>query len=249
MSLTSTNDPYFLASNNSSVFSNKTTNFEDALEKLNQVSSLNNSSTDYYDLDEKDVQSILNKLGTFLDKNTEKDTDNDSVLGKGESKEVDDSVKNIIKDPKKSIKALGLPSNFNLSIPKVHTLVPNFGDFTGLTSMSVDITVSGLYKQLQQLYSVQNYLDSTDCKPAGGFSYIKGRPAYKDDTPEGKKMQDQVFAALKNEILNQLTKLIQQIDVMTKGLQQQQQMAESFRKFQDSAVAKAIKKASGGGNA
>ncbi|MDX1920421.1 MAG: hypothetical protein SFU25_06760 [Candidatus Caenarcaniphilales bacterium] len=147
--------------------------------------------------------------------------------------------------------ALGLPPELTTSYVDVSGVVPGFGDQTGATIAAGIYVEASLYNQLQKTISIINYLNTAPngTAPNPNFSYISGRPPYAQDTPEGRKAQEKVFAALRTNIIAQLTRIAEQIKDSITGLRQQTDAAQAFKGRQDGEVAKWVKEANSGGNA
>jgi hypothetical protein len=136
--------------------------------------------------------------------------------------------------------ALGIPDGLSTSPVDVSGVVPGFGDQTGATIAACMYVEAGLYTQMQKTLNIINYLNTAPngIKPNNNFSYIQGRPPYGQDTPEGRREQDKVFAALRTNIIAQLTRIAEQLRDTIAGLRTQKSAAESYKTSQDSEVKK-----------
>ncbi|MDJ0626162.1 MAG: hypothetical protein QNJ31_07335 [Candidatus Caenarcaniphilales bacterium] len=144
--------------------------------------------------------------------------------------------------------ALGVPHGLRTSSTDVSGVAPGFGDQTGAFLNSSIYIEAGLYNQLQKTITIINYLNTqpSGTAPNPNFSYIAGRPPYGQDSPEGRKEQDKVFAALRTNIIAQLTRIAQQIRDAISGFRTQRDLAQSFKQTQDSNVKGWVDKAFGG---
>jgi hypothetical protein len=145
--------------------------------------------------------------------------------------------------------ALNIPHGLTSNAFNMAGLVPGLGDQTGATIAAGIYGQAALYNQLQKTISIINYLNTAPygTSPNGTFSYIAGRPAYKDDTPEGQRAQAEVFAQLRQQIISRLMRIAEQLRLASDGLKQQTQLAESYKKVQDGDVKKFVDAAFGGG--
>lgn len=145
--------------------------------------------------------------------------------------------------------ALNVPNGLTTSPIDVNGVFPGFGDKTGASIAASMYCEAGIYTQLQKTISIINYLNTAPggTSPNPGFSYIAGRPPYAQDTPEGRRAQDQVFAMLRTNIITQLTRVAEQLRDAMNGIRQQRTLAETYKKTQDGDVKKFVDAAFGGG--
>lgn len=146
-------------------------------------------------------------------------------------------------------RALNLPTNLNLGPVDATGFVPSLGDFTGVTIQLIPIVISHIYQKLQQVLSAKSFLETAPygVTPNPDFAYIQGRPPYGQDTPEGQKLQEEVFMKLRANIISLLARIAQQLQLAEEGLQSQASLAKSFKSFQDQQVTQSIQ--SGGSSA
>jgi len=149
----------------------------------------------------------------------------------------------------KTFEALNIPHGLNTAPVDVNGVFPGFGDRTGASTAASLYTEAGLYTQLQKTLSIINYLNTAPAgtSPNPNFSYISGRPPYAQDTPEGRRAQDQVFAMLRTNIIAQLTRIAEQLRDAVNGLRQQRDLAENHKRTQDGDVKKFVDAAFAGG--
>ncbi|MDX1918679.1 MAG: hypothetical protein SFT81_06025 [Candidatus Caenarcaniphilales bacterium] len=150
---------------------------------------------------------------------------------------------------KNLFRALNLPEGLISGPADVTGVIPSLGDATGISGQ-VGIVVQGdLYNRLQRVLNAINYLNSSPqgTEPNPNFSYISGRPPYGQDSPEGQRMQAEVFAQLRATIIAQLTRVAEQLKLANQGLQTSLKASDSQKQFQDGNITKFVQDAFKGG--
>jgi len=215
-----------------------------------------NSPQDNDDLDLAQLQDSLSEIEQLISQLEEGKVDDAEDLPPTEqgidttqpsSFDVDAQASRI--SGKDLFRALNLPEDFTVGAVDATSIVPGLGDQTGITLQIIPIMISNIFTSTQRALSAKNFLETAPrgVNPNPNFSYIEGRPPYSQDTPEGQRLQEAVFARLRQNIISQLSRIVQQLELAAQGLQTQNDLAQGFKTFQDGLVRQAVQNSQGNG--